>query len=83
MVSKTKKQMQMQERISELENKLQSYSVADVQAGGVHKRDTNVIDEEKEEGTLPQHKGYCDAVTQTEKELGPLPVSDQFIPAFS
>ena len=72
MVSKTKKEMEMQERISELERKLQSYSVADVQR--IHKKDS-VIDEEKEV-TLPHHEGYCDTAVQTEEELGPLPVID-------
>ena len=148
MVHKTRREMEMLERISELEEKLQSYSVTDVQAKteGVHKRDASVVDEEEEEEftlpqhegyishttvqvateegghksdtdvmekishlneekakenveeveqeknakgkeeeeekaevSLPRHDGYSDATTQTEEELGPLLVSDQFI----
>ena len=72
----------MQNRISKLEEKLeekQSHSVADVQAtteDGVHKRNANVIDEEKAEVTLLHHEGYSDAAVQTMEVLGPLPVSD-------
>ena len=74
MAQKTKREMEMQKRISELEENVQATT-----EDSVHKRDASVIDEEKTEVTLPQHEGYSDVATQTKEDLGPLvslPVSD-------
>ena len=64
MAQKTKREMEMQKRISELEEKSQSYSVANVEAAteGVYKRDASVINEKKEI-LLPHHEGYSHTTT--------------------